>query len=58
MELWGDKLFWLLFLGGLGFYLLGIFGVFGSTPIIFGDVLWLSAFVYLTVGFLRRKFEV
>ncbi|WP_456421448.1 hypothetical protein [Thermococcus sp.] len=58
MELWRDKIFWLLFLGGLAFYLSGIFGVFGSTAIIFGDVLWLSAFVYLTVGFLRRKFGV
>ncbi|WP_297547896.1 hypothetical protein [Thermococcus sp.] len=53
MRLWGDKLFWSLFLGGLASYLLAMSGY--SSAVLIGDFLWVSAFVYLTVSFLRKN---
>ncbi len=56
MELWDDGLFWALFIGGLLSYLLGVLVSGYTLAFLIGDLLWLSAFVYLTVKFLQKNF--
>jgi hypothetical protein len=55
MKVWKDRLFWTLFLGGLASYLLGVFGPTWAFPL--GSFLWLSALLYLTAGFLQKRFQ-